>query len=182
MKRWVLLLLFMPLFSFSQKDSTRFQDRFNLEINSGAVLVNYLQKTIVKYEVFYAQKRGINIPIDINLNYRNKFFSFGVGSNVWLYYDVKSKIGVNFLMKNKNEKYYFGPFYSFQWVLNEDYLNGVEGSHIFGLDLYVKKFHLGFGYAKYILREGYVNKKDVHGPLLNIGYSLNLDSFRKKKK
>jgi len=186
MKRWVLLLLFMPIFSFSQKDTTRFIDNLNLEFNLGACVLKYGDLTQGQDpDVYWFNKQTSFLStFNISLNYLNNYFKIGLKIDFWTDYKgalvyilfFSTKGSINLFPKNA-EKIFFGP--SVQFGMNHRHNLG-RTNLCTGLDLYKNNFHFGVYYGwtfEPVEKSSYQNVRNIN---IEVGYMFDLR--RKKKK
>lgn len=181
MKIVLFLLLAMPIFTFSQSDSSKFINNFYLEINLGGKIGTVDESVGIdeNNEHAYAKFSYWMIRTDIDFNFRNRFFKVGLSSNVLYYFDFNTRIGGNLFFSNSNRNFYFGPFFKYGWFIKN--LNGVKNSSAIGLECYLRKFHIELSYSKFITDENYYYSINYRMLDIGIGYAFNLESFQKKK-
>ena len=128
------------------------------------------------------QERKSNwYPLSLDINYRNKYMKTGISTNFLLLKSIRYKQSVNLLMHEENTtNLYLGPYYSIGYFFNDDYLSGVKGVHNFGMEAYIKNFHIDLGYSFYIIRKNYQDhyKNGISGWTFNLGYAINLKTFK----
>lgn len=182
MKNWFLLLVFIPMISFSQKDSIRVIDQFYLELNGGPGLYDSGVKNIY---------RDLSINLNSKVFYKNHRYRAGMTFGclyVWSEgicpsFSIESSINI---LAKTDFPHYFGPCLGYGYFLMDENNYSLGDRFIeFGIEYYYKKFHVSFN-NQFIAFENQKFNNNTYNKTFNIhmeiGYAFNLDSFRKKKK
>lgn len=188
MKILLAILILFPSITFSQNDSTKFYSNLHIEFNLGVGRYHYSD---------YYLGNGSNPPelvshsvltadADLNINFRNDYFklsstllSYRGFFDSFYYGNYKVALGGNLFAFAENHDIYFGPNVKYGRIRKKlfeprfDYIG-------FGWDLYIKNFHAEFYYDKIINTFINTNRSYKNMIGINIGYSFNLESFRKK--
>jgi hypothetical protein len=178
----LLIMLFPSLFLFSQKDTSLFQHKFFLEINSGFNKFNiYTESSTPNGNDYLTSLNSLNI--DFNFNFRNRYFKLGCTFFSYDYiFSLENSvakygltIGANLAYKHFANDYskqnklvdYFGPSFSFGRMFNVLVYPWFNYTNI-GLDLYVHDFYFNIYYSKLFdiskevkQKNEYINKKII---------------------
>ncbi|MEY3238227.1 MAG: hypothetical protein RI883_2328 [Bacteroidota bacterium] len=185
----IIIFLFYSQIIFSQIDSTQnLRDKFYLELNAGIGSFNYSYLYNPKPTTSsgtYIDDKSLFFNFDMNFNFRNNYFK--IGGTIFSTKIIEGTVdgafaislGGNLVFFEPKDKY-FGPYLSYGKLIYKmenpwfEYLG-------FGLETYIRKFHLEFYYNKAINVPDTSTKINKRMFGFNIGYAFNLESFRKKK-
>lgn len=185
MRILIISMVFIPSFCFSQKDSTKFIDNFYLEINGGIGEFSNIESYQSPSGTYLVQNNNISINLSTNLLYRNKRWLCGfTGQTLYFVDDMFSSIslfsGLNILKIEENKNVFFGPKISYGYIIRP-FNNTTLSRFSLGMTFYFKKLHAGIAYDWIKPRYNSFTFNKTRNLYFEIGYSFNLDSFRKKK-
>lgn len=180
MKVLVIVLVFLCPSIWAQ-NSEKAVSNFYIELSLGAGLYNKVASNEnVGYPQFYYNQ--FSSILQTKLFYRTNRLKTGVnfGLQYWFPPSFSAEIGVNFI-SDEMKRYYFGPSLSYGMFINND--NYYSDRFLrFGFDYFYNKFHVGIN-SQWIMYTANQISKDFFTThlYLEIGYSFNLESFKRKQ-
>lgn len=193
MRYYIIYFFLIPIYLFAQRNDTNQIDhlRFDIGVNYCMVRVDYKYTLPKPNSPIYSSTDTDNlIGINLGCNYRNPYFK--VGSKFYINKSIKTgdpysnpiiienSISGNILFfSNPGAKtdLFLGPSLNISYLFNE------EGNPIvgFGLDLLYWNFYIGCSMNKFIGQTYYFGSESKESFLfITLGYSFNLNTFRKK--
>jgi len=173
--RVVLLVMVFPLILIGQEKRT-FADHIYLQLDAGVGIRKNAYLSGSHNSTFYEEERGIGLSLEIRAMFRNNIFRLGGVYNSMQ--DFSAELGGNILFF-KSTPFYFGPVIKYG-NLKLIYGYGNSPSFGYGVDFYFKKFHVAALHAK-ASRTNTYDIMNYRYSVIEVGYSFNLDSFRKKE-
>ncbi len=186
MKLLVLLFLFQVQMCFSQKDSTLIRDKFFLEVNAGIGFLRYSELYNSPSGSSYVGKMELSVDLFVGLFYRTYRLKLGVNSQPllsknYLSNSLSLNCGVNMLSRKMYPYSFFGPSIAYGFFVNpNNNLTLVPYRLQVGMDCCYKKIHIGLKYD-FLYGKNPNQIRNARNLFLEIGYTFNLASFRKKK-
>jgi hypothetical protein len=202
-KAFLLSILFCS-FAASQNGLSVKDSKFYFEHTYGLQVLTHTEMIKdAKGPDYRAKAEHFQVPVSINVLYRNRFINTGIGSTVfslgskaqrllesriksfYLFYDFYARLGFNFMAFSRKAKpdFRIGPFGTIGYV-SQDYINS---NCSFGLEVYIKNVRLSgsVGFYQFTKEEKEKQQLDVYYrtnnlATISIGWSLP-NRFSKKE-
>lgn len=181
MRKLVVILILFSQTAFTQKDSGKAINNFYLEFSVGGGVYNNNEDYFDINQPYL--KNEFSLCFISKLYFKNKWLRSGINYS-FFYYTPPSyslEMGLNLFSKDAYPQY-LGPSIAYGYSIDNGKNLG-QRFVIFGFDYFYNKFHVAANYQWIAFenapfRKGIFKTTNIY---LEIGYSFNLESFRKKQ-
>ena len=173
-----IIISLLPFLLLSQQKERTFADHFYFQFNIGTGVFKYNELSYSHNSSFYIDSKSFALVVDARIGFKNDYFKAEIAGKLFPQVSAGASVNLLSVARSLDKHLYFGPCIEYGYFRGE-FAPGRSRLFGYGVDFFFKKFHAEFTYTKAL--DETPDKIDQRFLRFEVGYSFNLDSFRKKE-